>query len=165
MPPRILLVDDEEIVLKGWVKALRSEGYSLLLARTSQEALEVARREPVDLVIIDYVLGNTTGIEVLNLIRKKRPLVRSILISAQIETTINETELRDLLRDKVEVDLYIHKPVRNRDLREAVSLLLQNKQVDWQTWAQKVKKARAAKVENGVEAAGRLKPFLKNKQG
>src|SRR6266566_4331060 len=159
MPPRILLVDDEEIVLKGWVKALRSEGYTLLLARTAREALEVAGREPVDLVIVDYVLGNTTGVEVLNLIRKKRPLVRSILISAQIETTINETELRDLLRDKVEVDLYIHKPVRNRELREAVSMLLKNKLVDWQTWAQKVKEARAVKVENGLEAAGRLKPF------
>lgn len=164
MPPRILLVDDEEIVLKGWAKALRSGGYTLFLAQTAQEALAVAAREPLDLVIVDYVLGNTTGVEVLNLIRKKRPLVRSILISAQIETTINETELRDLLRDKVEVDLYIHKPVRNMELREAVSMLLKNKQVDWQTWAQKVMQARAVKVENGVEAASRLKPFLKKKQ-
>lgn len=164
MPSRVLLVDDEEIVLNAWTKALRSEEYTLFRATTAQEALQVAEHEPIDLVVMDYLLGDTTGVEVLNLIRKKRPLIRSILISGQFETAVSESELRELIRDKVEVDLYLHKPVRNKDLREAVATLLKNKSVDWKTWAEKVKKARTTPSENSAEAVGRLGPLLKKKQ-
>jgi response regulator RpfG family c-di-GMP phosphodiesterase len=108
-------------------------------------------------------MGTTTGIEILNLIRKKRPLVRSILISGQIDNFVREEVVKELIKDKVEVDLYLHKPVRNEDLRQAVAALLQNKQIDWQTWAKKVKSARDAKPEDATEAANRLKSHLKKR--
>lgn len=163
MPARILLADDEEIALNAWTKALRSTGHTLIRARTKAEAVQAAEREPIDLVIIDYLMGESTGVEILNLIRKKRPLVRSILISAQIDNYVTEAEIRDLIRDKVEVDLYLHKPVRNKDLRHAVSTLLENKELDWQGWAKKVKAARDAKPEDATEAAERLNRHLKKK--
>jgi CheY-like chemotaxis protein len=161
MPARILLVDDEEIVLNGWVKALRSTRHTLLRARTAQEAIAAAEKEPIDLVIVDYLLGRMTGIEALNLIRKKRPLIRSILISGQIDDYVSEADLKDMIRDRVEVDVFLHKPVTNKVLKAAVAELLSDKQGDWQSWAQKVKIARDSKLENGIDAAGRLNRVLK----
>jgi response regulator RpfG family c-di-GMP phosphodiesterase len=161
MPHRILLVDDEEIVLKGWVKALRPTGYRVFTAENETDAVKIAEDEPIDVVVVDYILGKVTGVEVLNAIRKKRPLVRSILISGQIDEQLNEDSIRSLIRDKVEVDRYVHKPVRNKDLRGAISALLTNKDVEWQTWAKKVQSARESKLENGTDAATRLNQHLK----
>jgi response regulator RpfG family c-di-GMP phosphodiesterase len=161
MPVRILLIDDEDIVLNAWNKALRSTGHTIFRARTKDEAIQIAGNESIDLVIVDYLMGTTTGIEILNLIRKKRPLVRSILISGQINSFVKEEAVRELIKDKVEVDLYLHKPVRSGDLRQAVAALLQNKQIDWQSWAKKVKSARDAKPEDATDAANRLKSHLK----
>jgi len=163
MPARVLLVDDERIVLKGWVKALRPTGHTLFTATTAQEALEIASREPLDVVVVDYLLGRPTGVEVLNSLRKKRPLVKAILISGQFDEHVDEASVRELIRDKVEVDLYLHKPVRNKELREAVSGLLSNAPVDWQEWAKKSKAARDAKAEDVREANGRLKQHLKKR--
>lgn len=163
MPARLLLIDDEEIILNAWTKALRSTGYTLFRARSREEALEITEREPIDLVIVDYLMGETTGLEILNLIRKKRPLVRSILISAQIDNRVTEDEVKGIIRDKVEVDLYLHKPVRSKDLRQAIATLLQNKELGWEAWAKKIKSAREAKPEDAADAAGRLNQHLKKK--
>ncbi|MGA3166913.1 MAG: response regulator [Terriglobia bacterium] len=161
MPASILLIDDEEDVLNGWAKALRPTGHKLLLARTAKAAIEIAVDEPVDIVVVDFILGPDTGVEVLNAIRKKRPLVKSILISAQIDRNLSEESVRGLIKDKVEVDLYLHKPVRNKELREAVAHLLANKEIDWRDWAKKVQEARESKPEDAADAAGRLKQHLK----
>jgi CheY-like chemotaxis protein len=163
MPARILLVDDEQIVLNGWAKALRSTGHILFQARSAEDAIALAEKEPIDLVIIDYLLGRMTGIEALILIRKKRPLIRSILISGQIDNYVSEADLKEMIRDKVEVDVYLHKPVRNKTLREAVAGLIESTQSDWQSWAKKVKSARDSKLENGSDAAGKLNRVLKKR--
>src|ERR1019366_3159522 len=120
------LVDDEPAVLRGWVKALRPAHYAVFTAETEADAVKIATAEPIDVVIVDYILGPVTGVEVLNAIRKRRPLVRSILISGQIDDHLDEESVRGLIRDKVEVDLYLHKPVRNHELRSAVSELIAN---------------------------------------
>ncbi len=164
MRARILLIDDEEIVLNGWTKAFRSTGHTILRAKNKEEALQIAESGALDLVIVDYLMGRVTGIEILNLIRKKHPTVRSILISGQIDNQVKETDLKDLIRDKVEVDMYLHKPVRSAALRDAVESLLASKDVKWQDWAKKVKTARAAKPEDAKDAEGRLSPHLKKQE-
>jgi CheY-like chemotaxis protein len=164
MPARILLVDDEDIVLNGWVKALRSTGHELIRAKTAEEAIAVAENEPIDLVVVDYLLGRMSGIEALNLIRKKRPLIRSILVSGQIEDYVSEADLKEMIRDKIEVDIFLHKPVKNEELKAAVVGLLTTKHGDWQSWAKKVKTARDSKLENGTDAAGRLNRVLKKRE-
>lgn len=161
MPARILLVDDEPNVLKGWVKALRPTGQILLTAQDEAEAVRIAESEPIDLVVADYILGRVTGVEVINAIRKKRPLVRSILISGQIDENVDEEAVEELIRDKVEVDLYLHKPIRNKELRNAVSELLTNSDIDWKVWAQKAKAARDSKPQDATDAVNRLNQHLK----
>ena len=53
MPPSILVVDDDESIREFVHMALSDEGYSVLQAANGSAALEIVRREPIDLIILD----------------------------------------------------------------------------------------------------------------
>ena len=63
-PTRILAVDDEEQIRRALQSILGSRGYVLSLASTAEEALLKAIDEPPDLVVLDLMLPDRSGIEV-----------------------------------------------------------------------------------------------------
>ena len=70
MAKRILLVDDEPLIIKGLRFTLEQEGYEILTASDGEEALEVFHSEPVDLVLLDVMLPKLDGIQVCQRIRE-----------------------------------------------------------------------------------------------
>ena len=70
MAKRILLVDDEPLIIKGLRFTLEQEGYEILTAADGEEALEVFHNEPVDLVLLDVMLPKLDGIQVCQRIRE-----------------------------------------------------------------------------------------------
>lgn len=60
---RVLLVDDSSTVLTFERLMLRDEGFELLTARDGSEALDIARREHFDLILLDIVMPNVNGLE------------------------------------------------------------------------------------------------------
>ena len=70
MAKRILLVDDEPLIIKGLRFTLEQEGYEILTAADGEEALEVFRNEPVDLILLDVMLPKLDGIQVCQRIRE-----------------------------------------------------------------------------------------------
>ena len=70
MAKRILLVDDEPLILKGLRFTLEQEGYEILTAADGEEALKVFFEQPVDLVLLDVMLPNMDGIQVCQRIRE-----------------------------------------------------------------------------------------------
>src|SRR5712691_9759388 len=88
---RILVVDDEYMIVDAVVTALRYEGYEAEGASTGREALEaVARHEP-DLVVLDWMLPDIEGIEVGRRIR-----------SQGLKTAVLFLTAKDATEDKVE---------------------------------------------------------------
>ena len=67
---RMLVVDDEEQILRALRTSLRGAGYEVETAATGEEALAAAAMRPPDAVILDLVLPDTTGIEVCRELRK-----------------------------------------------------------------------------------------------
>ncbi len=65
MAPQILLVDDELPVLNALKRALREDGFEILVAQTGQEALATLKHAEVAVVVCDHLLGSMTGAEVL----------------------------------------------------------------------------------------------------
>ena len=63
-PTRILAVDDEEQIRRALKSILGSRGYVLSLATTAEEGLMKAIDEPPDLVILDLMLPDRSGIDV-----------------------------------------------------------------------------------------------------
>jgi two-component system phosphate regulon response regulator PhoB len=62
--PRILVVDDEEALLELVRYNLAKDGYLVECVTTGEEALKAARREPPDLIVLDWMLPSVDGLEV-----------------------------------------------------------------------------------------------------
>jgi len=77
----VLCVDDQEAGLEIRKLLLESLGYSVIIAATGAEALAAVRREPVDLVILDYRLADATGEEVARELKRDHPNLPILLLS------------------------------------------------------------------------------------
>ena len=79
----LLLVDDEEMILNVGRKMLKRIGYTVLTARTGQEAIEIYRREmdTIALVILDMVMPVMSGSDLFEQLKKINPTVKTLLSS------------------------------------------------------------------------------------
>jgi DNA-binding NtrC family response regulator len=78
---KILVVDDEEIVLKSCRKILERGGHQVSTSLSGQEAFDLMEKEPFDIVITDMKMPGIDGIEVLKKVREKYPDVVVIMIT------------------------------------------------------------------------------------
>ena len=121
MVKRILVVEDEAQIAKILKLELEYEGYEVVVANNGKFGLEVALEGKIDLVLLDIMLPEMNGIEVLRRIRKEDELMPIILLTA-----------RNMTMDKVTgLDLgandYITKPFEMEELLARVrSCLRQN---------------------------------------
>jgi two-component system KDP operon response regulator KdpE len=68
--PQILIVDDEAVIIKFVRANLKAEGWQTLTAKDGYEALQVIEKELPDLVILDIMMPNIDGLEVLRQLRE-----------------------------------------------------------------------------------------------
>ncbi|HJV16890.1 MAG TPA: response regulator transcription factor [Bacillales bacterium] len=121
MKQRILVVEDENQIAKILKIELEFEGYEVLIADDGKSGLQVALMEKLDLILLDVMLPELNGLEVLRRIRKENELIPILLLTA-----------RNLTMDKVTgLDLgandYITKPFEMEELLARVrSSLRQN---------------------------------------
>jgi two-component system response regulator HydG len=80
--PRILLVDDEVAHLKTLERLFVKEGYDVETAEGGQEALDLVRATPVNLVITDLMMPDLDGMDLLKLVRTLHPETEVILMTA-----------------------------------------------------------------------------------
>ena len=67
---KILVVDDEQLLVKGIKFNLENEGYQVLTAYDGATAVELARRESLDLIILDLMMPQLSGSEACMKIRE-----------------------------------------------------------------------------------------------
>ena len=70
-PAQVLLVDDEVAIQRAMAPLLRSRGYTVIVAGTGREALDLFERERPDLVILDLGLPDMDGTEVCRQVRER----------------------------------------------------------------------------------------------
>lgn len=161
---RILIVDDEIAISSAWERALRNAGYFVKTANTAKDALALCEEHSYDVVILDYLMPTMRGLELLTRIRKIQPLVRSILVSGQLNTAKDEQTLTADLKQSVEADLYFHKPVSNQRLKEGVaSLLSENAPNDWKAVAEKTLQAKKITIQGAKATAKELDKLRKKR--
>ena len=83
MPHTILLVDDEPKLRDVLAVGLTDLGYRTLAAGSGREALDMLQREDVDLVLTDLRMPGIGGRELLQEIKRTRPALPVILMTAQ----------------------------------------------------------------------------------
>jgi len=121
---RILVVDDEESLLELVKAVLEREGYEVLTASSGAEALETLEREEVDLVLLDVMMPEMDGWEVLREM-KSRSNLRDISVAM---LTVKNMSPHYFYSKEVEglVD-YINKPFSKKDLLERIREILEER--------------------------------------
>lgn len=114
----IVVVEDEPAIRRGVVDALRASGYAVAEAADGAQGLEAAVRREVDLVLLDLLLPKKDGLEVLAEIRKVRPTLPVIVLTAR---GTEEDRVRGL---KMGADDYVVKPFSARELLARVEAVL-----------------------------------------
>jgi CheY-like chemotaxis protein len=80
MPKKILIIEDEEIILDLLQKKLNREGYEVLVARDGDEGLMAVREGRPDLILLDMVMPKMGGFEVMEEIGKDPELKKIPII-------------------------------------------------------------------------------------
>lgn len=80
--PRILSVDDEPAILHSREMLLQHEGYEVLSAPDGEQALKLFEEVSVDVVLLDYMMPGMDGGVVAREIKRRRPKVPIIMVSA-----------------------------------------------------------------------------------
>jgi DNA-binding NtrC family response regulator len=120
---RILLVDDDESLLRVSEYNLTREGHTLLCARSAGEGLDLLSRETVDLVVTDLEMPGMKGPEFLSRVAREYPSVLSIVITAygSVESAVDAMK-----RGAYD---YITKPFDRETLSRVVSKALEVKEL------------------------------------
>ena len=78
----ILITDDDRGCQDVLREIMEPEGFRTLLASSGEEALDIVREEPVDLLMLDVQLPRLSGLETLQLVRQINALLPCILVTA-----------------------------------------------------------------------------------
>jgi two-component system response regulator YesN len=115
----ILIADDENVIRQGVKRTLNHHfpDCRVHLAASPEEAVQALRSQPIDIVLTDVLMPGMTGLELMNISRKRHPHVRWIVISAHSEFAYAQEAVRLGARD------YILKPVGKERLIELIGSL------------------------------------------
>ncbi len=115
---RVLVVDDELPITELLQMALSFEGYQVSVATSGREALEVIRAQKPDLIVLDVMMPDLDGFQVLKRVREERNPVPIVFLTA-----------RDAIEDRVEglrlgSDDYLVKPFSLAELTARIEAVL-----------------------------------------
>ena len=117
---KILVVDDEEDIVTLVKMRLEAEGYEVLTAFDGQQALDMVKKEVLDLIILDLMLPKISGYKVCRMLKfdekyKKIPII--------IFTARSHSSDKDLGME-VGADAYLMKPFESQALLSKIKELL-----------------------------------------
>ena len=117
MEPKLLLVEDEAGMLEEMQAFLQREGYKVLTARTGNEALSIVRAQRPDLVVLDWMLPEKSGIDVCRELRQTSQC-------GIIMVTARSDEADKIVGLEIGADDYLTKPFSLRELASRIRALL-----------------------------------------
>jgi two-component system, NtrC family, sensor kinase len=125
---KILLVDDEEAVLRTLKRYLARDGFEVLMARNADEALDKLRAEgsAPHVVISDYRMPGMDGVAFLKVVKAEWPRVQRVLMTghadiAAIEEAVNQSQIYRFLAkpwDETGLSATVRSAVQQWELEE-----------------------------------------------
>jgi hypothetical protein len=124
MTDRILVVDDEKIILELTSMVLRSNGYEVLTAESGAKGLEIVERETPAVVLLDYMMPGMDGMTALRRIRERFHSTYVIMFTGKGSEEIAVELMKAGASD------YILKPFSNQDLIERIDNVLRIRRIE-----------------------------------
>ena len=117
MEPKVLIVEDDPTLLETLEYSLKRQGYQVYTAADGRVALEVARQERPDALVLDVMLPGLDGFEVCRILRREMS-VPILMLTARAD------EVDKIVGLEVGADDYLTKPFSMRELVARVKALL-----------------------------------------
>ena len=114
----VLVVEDEKLVAMDIKKIINSEGHDVTAANSGIEALRVLEDSPFDLVFLDLVLPDITGVEVLKGIKKAKSDLPVVIITGYPDSEIMNQAL------ELGPISFLKKPFQREQIRDLLKILL-----------------------------------------
>lgn len=114
---RLLVIDDEEKLLSLIAEFLTVEGFTVKTAKTGSEGIRLWESEPFDLIVLDWMLPDISGIEVIKHLHKKSEVPVIFL-------TAKTSEIDKILGLELGADDYLTKPFSLRELSARIRVVL-----------------------------------------
>ena len=123
MSARILIVDDEEIVIRSCLRILDGDEFQVESVQDGREALSKVEENSYDVMILDVMMPNIDGLEVLRRVKETHPNVDVIMITglSQIDTAVQAMKLGAFD--------YISKPFEPDELKLVVQRALERRRL------------------------------------
>jgi DNA-binding response OmpR family regulator len=122
MANKLLIVEDDPNLLETLKYNLRKESYDVVTAIDGEQALEIARREKPDLIILDIMLPKLSGFDVCRILRKEMT-APILMLTAKADETDKVVGL------EIGADDYVTKPFSIRELIARVRAMLRRTQI------------------------------------
>ncbi|MBT9476716.1 response regulator [Polaromonas sp.] len=120
MRQKILIADDEPNIVISLEYLMKREGYTVLVARDGQEALDTIARERPDLVLLDVMMPKKNGFEVCQAVRANEELQATKIL--MLTAKGRDTDLAKGLA--LGANAYMTKPFSTRELVQKVAEML-----------------------------------------
>jgi len=140
MAEKMLIIDDEEIVLKSCRKIFEAEGFEVVTTANPQEGLKLVSEKSFDVILCDWMMPGFDGLDVVEEIDKRSPNSTVVMISGYPSVGRATEAMKRGAMD------YVAKPFRPEEIIEVV------------------KKAVRRKVTEEKKAIGRFESFMKTWQ-
>jgi len=120
MSRKILVADDEPNIVISLEYLMKREGYTVLVARDGQEALDTIAREKPDLVLLDVMMPSKSGFEICQAVRASEDLQATKIL--MLTAKGRDTDVAKGLA--LGADAYMTKPFSTRELVQKVAEML-----------------------------------------
>ncbi|MCU0648909.1 MAG: response regulator [Gemmatimonadaceae bacterium] len=138
----ILWVDDEAELLEAHGIFLGERGYRVQWATNADDALELLRREPIDLLLLDEQMPGVRGLDAYREIREFAPALPVVMVTKSEEDATLKEAIGANIRD------YLIKPINPRQVLTAVTRILDGPRIRQQALARRfVERFRAIEAE------------------
>ena len=129
---KILTIDDHEVVRRGLKDMFTAESATFGEARTGAEAIDLVRKQPWDIAVLDISLGGRSGLEVLAELKQLRPRLPVLILSMHAE------EQYAVRAFKAGASGYINKASSGEELRRAILKIIKGGQYVGPSLAEKI---------------------------
>ena len=123
MTARVLVVDDERDILDPLVYALEREGFAVTSSTDGVDALERARQETFDVLVLDVMLPGMSGMDVCRTVRGESDVPILML-------TARDAEVDRVLGLELGADDYVTKPFSTAELISRIRAILRRRELD-----------------------------------
>ena len=115
---KMLLIDDDEWIRDSLSIFFESEGCLIDAFETAEEALKALKKQPYDIIMVDYRLPGMDGLDFLKQIKELYPNVKKILITAYGNSALISEAMQVGIQD------FIEKPFTTETIEASLSLLI-----------------------------------------